>query len=264
MSAPVINTTTSILEYLQWQSWEFQPYASNSPTGWICSPLPPGLTIDTPTGLISGAATKPGVFNVALTALNSDGASDALNIAIGIEASTAIPPVDAVELVVDLGTSEVSTPTPSARKVDRIIKAADGSTTTESISPLFWLKLNDKKLVHVRYVKGGVTSAIVLATLALSAKVREPEGVLVSSSTFAQADTGENTFYRMEVGCTGTALTNELADSADDDGTDIASLMELQWTWANVLTPKVGPDTLLSSSLYFWVGIQRDLNTPPS
>lgn len=49
MAAPVINTTTSILGYQQWEQWEYQPYATNSPTAWACPNLPAGLTIDTPT-----------------------------------------------------------------------------------------------------------------------------------------------------------------------------------------------------------------------
>ena len=32
MAAPVINTTQSVLGYLQWQAFAFQPWASNSPT----------------------------------------------------------------------------------------------------------------------------------------------------------------------------------------------------------------------------------------
>jgi hypothetical protein len=49
MSAPVINTTTSILGYAQWEQWEYQPYATNAPTSWACPNLPAGLSIDTPT-----------------------------------------------------------------------------------------------------------------------------------------------------------------------------------------------------------------------
>lgn len=46
---PVISTTTSILGYNQYESWEYQPYATNTPTSWACPNLPAGLSIDTPT-----------------------------------------------------------------------------------------------------------------------------------------------------------------------------------------------------------------------
>ena len=42
MAAPVINTTQSVLGYLQWQTFAFQPWASNSPTFWNASPLAAG------------------------------------------------------------------------------------------------------------------------------------------------------------------------------------------------------------------------------
>ena len=48
MSVPVINTTTSVLGYKQWEAWTYQPYATNSPTSWACPNLPAGLSIDTP------------------------------------------------------------------------------------------------------------------------------------------------------------------------------------------------------------------------
>lgn len=49
MSVPVISTTTSILGYDQYESWEYQPYATNTPLSWACPNLPAGLSIDTPT-----------------------------------------------------------------------------------------------------------------------------------------------------------------------------------------------------------------------
>jgi hypothetical protein len=59
MSIPVISTTTSILGYNQYQSWQYQPYATNNPISWACPNLPAGLSIDTPTiyGLTGVAST---------------------------------------------------------------------------------------------------------------------------------------------------------------------------------------------------------------
>jgi Putative Ig domain len=46
--------------------------ASNSPTIFAATGLPPGLTINTSSGVISGTPTALGVFNVALTAQNAN------------------------------------------------------------------------------------------------------------------------------------------------------------------------------------------------
>jgi hypothetical protein len=43
MPRPVINLAQSVLGYLQWQSWAFQAAATNNPTSWIASELPPGM-----------------------------------------------------------------------------------------------------------------------------------------------------------------------------------------------------------------------------
>lgn len=59
---PVVNPLQSVLGYLQHQKFEFQPYATNNPTWWTCSALPQGISMDPTTGLISGAATWPGVY----------------------------------------------------------------------------------------------------------------------------------------------------------------------------------------------------------
>ena len=49
MSVPVINNTTSILGYNQFQAWQYQPTATNNPFSWSCPNLPSGMSIDTPT-----------------------------------------------------------------------------------------------------------------------------------------------------------------------------------------------------------------------
>ena len=108
MAAPVINTTQSVLGYLHWQTFAFQPWAANSPTFWNASPLPPGLTLHLPTGKISGAATMPGVFVVALRAGNTDGVSDPVVFTFGIEPSGNVRPSGVLEIYIDLLTRLVS------------------------------------------------------------------------------------------------------------------------------------------------------------
>ena len=85
MAIPVISNTTSVLGFRKKQEFAYQPYASNTPTSWAATGLPTGVTINTTTGLISGAATIPGVYVVSLTASNATGPSTPHQIAIGIE-----------------------------------------------------------------------------------------------------------------------------------------------------------------------------------
>ena len=253
MAAPVIISEQSVLEYLQWQNFEFQPYATNSPTSWNSSPLPPGLDFDAGTGLISGAATAPGVYDIALTAINEDGASTPLTFTVGIEATSALPPVDSVDLTVDLGTGEVSAGYPATRKITR-----GAGPEKKEVTPLFWLKYGDSRLLHIRFSKGGVIWSGALESLKLTMKAVEPETVLVTTSTMDRGDTGGNTFYRLAVVVTGTGLKSELSDS-NDDGDGIAAIGELEWTWANSLIPVVGPETLRTTTLNFFVGLAPEL-----
>ncbi len=49
MAIPVISPTQSVLGYKQWEYFEFQPYATHSPTRWrLNNPLHAGLALDVP------------------------------------------------------------------------------------------------------------------------------------------------------------------------------------------------------------------------
>lgn len=71
-TTPVITvagpTTATALEL-----FSYQVQANNSPTSYAASGLPPGLTINTASGVISGTPTTPGSYNVSLTASNAGG-----------------------------------------------------------------------------------------------------------------------------------------------------------------------------------------------
>lgn len=253
MSAPVILTTQSVLEYQQWQSWIFQPYATNNPTSWIASPLPPGMLFNTATGRISGAASRPGVYEIALTAINGDGPSTPQTFTIGIVAATYAAPEDTLDLVWDLGTGLVSSPlAPSGTA-----KLADGSTP--ALAPLLWLKRGDERLINVRPMKGSAVVDIAFATLKLALKQYEPESLLLQSTGFVRMADGADTFYRLAVTVAGPALNGALSNVEADPGTEFVAVVELEATWANVLTPAVGGNPLRTSSLNFGIGIARDL-----
>jgi hypothetical protein len=69
---PTITSATSA-DALAGQSFSYQITAIHSPVSFGVSGLPPGLSVDAASGIISGVATTSGVFNVSLNATNSDG-----------------------------------------------------------------------------------------------------------------------------------------------------------------------------------------------
>jgi GH25 family lysozyme M1 (1,4-beta-N-acetylmuramidase) len=74
--APVITSSASA-SGAQGQSFSYQIAATNNPTGYGASNLPPGLNVNTTTGVISGTPTTSGTFNVGLSASNSGGTGTA-------------------------------------------------------------------------------------------------------------------------------------------------------------------------------------------
>src|SRR6266481_7383292 len=58
-------------------AFSYQITATNCPTSYNASPLPPGLSVNTSTGLISGTPTTTGVYSVTISATNAGGTGTA-------------------------------------------------------------------------------------------------------------------------------------------------------------------------------------------
>lgn len=258
MAAPVILKIQSVLEYLQWQEFEFLPYAMNTPTFWNVSALPPGLTFNVATGRITGAATKPGVWVCGIVAGNAAGLSAIEIFTIGVEASTYSAPVDALDATIELGTGAV-TIAPSA-VTDASVNVDASTAKPADLKPLLWLKRGDTKVFHVRFVKGGVIADIDLTALKLGFKAFEPELVIVQSLGFGRVAKGAETMYRLAINVASVAVDSELGSVETDVATHVIGLAEFEWKWTNNLVPRVAPNLVRSSSLNFAAAIARDLN----
>jgi formylglycine-generating enzyme required for sulfatase activity len=70
---PVLSLPSTPRDYILDSAQTYTPPASNSPTLYTATGLPPGLTINATTGLISGTPTSSGTFSVTITAQNDGG-----------------------------------------------------------------------------------------------------------------------------------------------------------------------------------------------
>ena len=73
---PVITSSTSASGTVG-SAFSYQITATNSPTSYAATSLPPGLSVNTATGLVSGTPTAAGTSSVALSATNSSGTGHA-------------------------------------------------------------------------------------------------------------------------------------------------------------------------------------------
>ncbi len=338
MSAPVINTATSVLGFKQYEEWEYQPSATGEPCLWSSSPLPAGLSMAAAptayatagvaatdiitatasafsngnrvyfhgltggpefaantvyfvrdvsgatfklaatlggaaidfsvdisaatlslvqTGLISGAATEAGVYNVSVIAANADGPSAAaLVLTIGIEPATGSLRSGA-DLFVDLQTGLVS-----------MQGAADATPGAEG-APLFAVKEDDDLLLYVQFRRGETVVDLGAVTeMSFGLKELETESVVtlgggadtgVDGTPFKVMGTGTDATYVLHVKFDGDAMAAALANYEADEGTSFVALAELTWLEPNPTTgDRVGPAELVRTSQTFQVRVVRD------
>ena len=240
MAVPTINTTTSVLGYKQWETWNFQPVATPPATYWNVSGLPEGMDFNAVSGLISGAAEVPGVYDIGLIAGNDDGISAQIVITIGIEASGITEPSDEVDLWINLQTRAVTTSYPG----------------TKTLDPLYTLKSNDDVFFRIRFHKNGVVADLDLDALWFAIKELDTEAILLESNVWEKIGTGENTSFRLRATLTSTAIDSALSNYEEDTGTKFTALSEFEW-YAPAL---LGGGTSVTSTQTFPLEIVREIH----
>ncbi len=258
-SPPVISTAQSVIGFLQWQAFEFQPTATNFPALWYCSALAPGLWFDPTTGAIFGAATVPGVYVWTMHAENALGVSEGQTFTMGIEASGFVLPANVLDLSIEVTTRRVSV-------AGILTDAGSGSTSQnangdEKLAALFWVKTGDDLFINLRFTKGGVQFDPALTALKFALKEIEPETTLIEGGEFVKVGTGATASFRMYLHMDAEEIRAALGNYEEDQGTQFVALGEFEWKQENTLEPQVGPDELVGSSRTFGVMLVRDLIT---
>ncbi len=218
MAAPVISDTTSVLGFDRGSLVNYQPFATNTPTGWSATGLPTGLSIDGTTGLISGTADEPGVFVVGLTASNGDGDSAEHEIAIGIGSD--ILGVDAigVEVDVDLATGKA---------VLRDVQPAGDD------APTMFAKSGDQMFIDVGFFKNGVLTQLPVTQLLFTLKEYEGEDQLTLTSGVTELiGNGLDSRFRTMIDFDKVAIDNALSSYEGDVRTGFLGLGEIEWTYS--------------------------------
>ena len=75
---PQITSGLDVLTFIGGPTFNYQITASSAPTSYSAANLPPGLTINTANGLISGSPTQTGIWKTVLTASNAYGSGSAV------------------------------------------------------------------------------------------------------------------------------------------------------------------------------------------
>lgn len=238
MAVPVINTTTSILGYKQWEEWEFQPFAvtDSTITSWACPNLPTGLSINTSTGLISGAAEVQGVFTVGLTATNSTGVSAPLALTIGIEAAPAALTSSGYEVDIDVVTREVKLVGQDSVKL--------------------YAAFDDDILIWCRFKKGESYLDLDITGLKLALREVDSGSSLVLGDTWVKKGSGSGAVYGLYAKADSTALAGVIPDYEADSDTQFDGQTEIEFIQNNPDEGDgFGPETLTMSTRRFPIQI---------
>ena len=263
---PVISTTTSVLGYKQWQSWEYQPYATNTPTSWACPNLPAGLSINTTTGLISGAASVAGVFVCGLTATNADGTSTPLVLTIGIDAASAALTSSGYEVKINVVTREIefiAATGGTTQTVSQTVTAASSTTTTTgsqtvgATAPNLFAKEGDSLVLWLSFQKDGVNLDLDVQSLAIALKEFNPDVRLVLGNTWKKFGSGTGAYYGLYAAISGSALSAALNNYEADAGTAFDGLADIQWTETNPDHATFGPTTFQFTTRDFRLTVAR-------
>lgn len=231
----------------------FKLYKGNS---WSVDNLPPGLSLNAATGLISGAPTTPGVYVCQLRCRNASGVSADRELVIGV-GENAYEEDGGIDLEVDLTTGEV---TPVGGIVEEITGAAAGLFAAEEAKPAVILraKLGDQFFINIGFRKGGRLVSLPMALLTLGIKEFEGEALVeLNDGTWSEVGSADTPKYQIRADFDQAALSTILGSYEGDVATYFAALAEIEFQ-----TTYNDGGTLLTNtrtSRRFGIRVDRDL-----
>lgn len=246
MAVPVISSITSIIAYGVGVYFEFQPAASNSPTSWVITGLPQGMTYDAATGLVEGAPINLGIYDVSFVAHNASGNSAPVVAPMVVGGGSGIQePV--ILLDYDLETAAVSATN---------LKAKDGD-------PIVFGKTGDKLLIALGFVRDGELIPQTIEMIVLSLKEFEPERLIdLSNGGFRIAWTDDGPRYIFLVDLSPVAAPSLLSvESGYEDDLDTRAdlVCQIRVNFLAVVFAGQTPSSLPRTSQNFKFRVARSL-----
>jgi hypothetical protein len=236
MAIPVISSTQSVLSVAQWQDFSFTAAATDSPTEWRISPVPPaGMTFST-NGLLKGPAILPGIFNFTLEAKNADGWSSPVQFTMAC-----------------YYTDADNTKYQRSISIDVVTRAVTQSSALAA-------KYGDDLVLRVSFRAVNDVLNLDITSLKFGLKERDGDPVILTASQWRKVTTNLNgdAYYLMHIPISGAFLSAILADYEADAGTSFTGLAEIEWVARNAVNT-VGPAFVRLSSNTFPFVITRDL-----
>ena len=187
---------------------------------WSADGLPEGIGINPASGLISGAPTVPGVYNVNLRARNSDGQSADHIIVIGVEPNRYLQDAS-IEIDINLRDGRV-----------RLAGAPEVSTGNQDdgSQPILHVKSGDKFVLSVGFMKDETLVELALDQIRFGLKEFEPERLhLVNDGSHTQVGQFEDARYQIVAEFDDAALDSILSGYEDDVDTFFDAVAEIEF-----------------------------------
>lgn len=244
MAVPVINPQSSVPTPRVNQPFSFSlalATTSEAATSWAAlDPLPPGLAINTTTGVITGTPTNGGIHSVRITATNGTGTSTPVTVAFGVipvpYTAQGVP-----EINLSLDTFRVWNP-----GID------------EAAAPLFG-KSGDTSVIALGLMKSGFLQDKTISQINVRLRDEDDsEPFPISTGSFQKVGAGDNTRYYLALNWGHQMITQLMQDTDNASSVGRFVYAEIEIIFFELLPGGSTPSSQPVSSRTFVCHIQKD------